>query len=82
MYNEVMVSVDAVNIDYEYKAFMNVVICTEWTFFFCLTFCSGLKYGNIAWTKAMCLCHNQLKRKPWEMSGYRYRKSKNVMSEA
>lgn len=48
MYNEVMVSVDAVNIDYEYKAFMNVVKCTEWTFFFCLTFCSDLKYGNIA----------------------------------
>lgn len=33
MYNEVMLSVDAVNIDYEYKAFMNVVICTEWTVF-------------------------------------------------
>ncbi len=32
MYNEVMVSIDAVNIDYEYKA-LNVVICTEWTFF-------------------------------------------------
>lgn len=31
MYNEVMVSIDAVNIDYEYKA-LNVVICTEWTF--------------------------------------------------
>lgn len=33
MYNEVMVSIDAVNIDYEYKAFLNVVICTELTFF-------------------------------------------------
>lgn len=52
MYKKVMVSIDAVNIDYEYKAFLNVVICTEWTFclfsFVVLTFCSDLKYKIIA----------------------------------
>lgn len=62
---KVTVSIDAVNIDYEYKAFMNVVICTEWTFFlFCLTFCSDLKYRIIAWFEAMCLCHKRLKENP------------------
>lgn len=41
-------------------------------FFFCLTLCSDLKYRNIAWFKAMCLCHNR-----WcETIGYRYRNSK------
>lgn len=52
MYKKVMVSIDAVNIDYEYKAFLNVVICTEWTFyllsFVVLTFCSDLKFRIIA----------------------------------
>lgn len=68
MYKKVMVSIDAVNIDYEYKAFLNVVICTEWTFclfsFVVLTFCSDLKYKIIAWFEAMCLCHKRLKENP------------------